>query len=132
MGRYAIIDESGTVTNVAAWDGEAEWAPPDGHTAIPADGAAALGDYYSGQAFHRPPTLTAEPTTIPADSTTPSSVTYRNTRPDAPATVTFDVNGATHDIALTNSEATLEIVANTPGTITITAENLTLNITVEA
>jgi hypothetical protein len=32
MDRYAVLNPQGKVINVIAWDGEAKWAPPEGHT----------------------------------------------------------------------------------------------------
>lgn len=31
MDRYAVIDQSGKVVNVIAWDGQTQWEPPAGH-----------------------------------------------------------------------------------------------------
>lgn len=35
MDRYAVINEKGVVVNVIAWDGKAEWKPPEGHKVLP-------------------------------------------------------------------------------------------------
>ena len=34
---YAILDPNGLCTNVASWDGVAEWSPPPNYSAIPID-----------------------------------------------------------------------------------------------
>ena len=35
---YAVVDDAtNIVVNVVLWDGEAEWAPPDGCTAVQSD-----------------------------------------------------------------------------------------------
>ena len=34
MPKYAIVDSENNVTNICEWDGESEWSPPEGTTAI--------------------------------------------------------------------------------------------------
>lgn len=75
--------------------------------------------------------LTAEPQSIPADGSATALVSYRNTFDDAPAQVTFDVNGVTETVALDDGTAELEVVATTPGLLTITCDDLVLTITAE-
>ena len=43
--RYIIIDADGLITNAIEWDGVAEWAPPEGSTAVK-HGSAQTGDTY--------------------------------------------------------------------------------------
>jgi len=43
--KYIIIDADGLITNAIEWDGEAEWSPPEGCTAIASE-AGGLGDSY--------------------------------------------------------------------------------------
>lgn len=40
--RYAII-EDGVVTNVILWDGQTDWAPPEGAVVVQSD-ALQIGD----------------------------------------------------------------------------------------
>lgn len=43
--KYIIIDADGLITNAVEWDGEAEWSPPEGCTAIESE-AGSPGDSY--------------------------------------------------------------------------------------
>jgi hypothetical protein len=66
---YAVIDGAGNVVNTVVWDGGPGWQPPDGTTAVPANGAG-IGWSWDGQAFHAPaqptPPPSPAPTIIPA------------------------------------------------------------------
>ena len=33
--NYAILDSTGTCINCVQWDGESDWQPPEGCTAVP-------------------------------------------------------------------------------------------------
>ncbi len=46
MDRYAVINEKGEVVNVIAWDGVAQWKPPEGHRVLPHHDVA-RGDIWS-------------------------------------------------------------------------------------
>lgn len=63
VNRYALVCD-GAVTNVVLWDGESEWAIPDGCelVALTDDQLVNPGDTYDGQSF------TANPTTVPVAS----------------------------------------------------------------
>lgn len=52
---YALI-ENGVVVNVIVWNGEAEWAPPEGQQAvsIASGSGAAIGWTWDGSAFNPP------------------------------------------------------------------------------
>jgi hypothetical protein len=80
-----------------------------------------------GAAF---PTLTVEPRVIPADGQTPAVVTYRDEDAGAPAEVIVTVDGTEHPVELIDGVAALEVVADTPGVVTITFDGST--VTVEA
>lgn len=56
---YAIV-EKGVVTNIVVWDGESDWTPPTGATAVlvPADTFVSIGYTYNGTTFSAPVTLT--------------------------------------------------------------------------
>lgn len=43
VGRYAVVDSTGTVTNIVEWDGQAAWAPPPGSTAVPIPAGSTVG-----------------------------------------------------------------------------------------
>lgn len=72
------------------------------------------------------PDLSADRDAIPADDTTPALVTYRSGR--APATVTFDVNGATVTEDTRDGAAAIEVTADAPGPITVTCQGLAVHI----
>lgn len=57
---YAIV-ESGIVVNIAVWDGEGYWAPPDGSEAvkIPAGTIAGIGYTYAAGVFTAPAAISA-------------------------------------------------------------------------
>lgn len=51
MARYALVnDTSSTVENVIVWDGESDWAPAHGYSAVQSD-TAQIGDEYANGAF---------------------------------------------------------------------------------
>lgn len=54
---FAVIDSTGTVTNVVVWDGRTQWQPPDGTTAvaIPEGSGAGIGWTYQNGTFTPPP-----------------------------------------------------------------------------
>jgi len=52
--RHAII-ENGLVINVALWDGETEWAPPEGTIVVPCPDDAGPDWTYDGVSFAAPP-----------------------------------------------------------------------------
>lgn len=59
MPNYAVV-ESGMVTNIILWDGEAEWSPNDGQTVIEVKAGVEAGIGYSvvGDEFVAPATVT--------------------------------------------------------------------------
>lgn len=121
--RVALLDDAGTVVNVAefpdGWDGE-EW---DGQPAavIPDGLNVSNGWTYAGGQFARP----AERSLVGPGAMTTADVaeaTYIDTFPDAPAEVTLDVNGASVTVALDeHGVAIAEVTPSGPGPITVTA-----------
>lgn len=75
------------------------------------------------------PSLTSDTPTIPADGTTPAAVTYASGR--APASVTFDVNGAQVTEDVTQGTASIEVTADAPGPVVVTCEGQTATIQAE-
>jgi hypothetical protein len=55
MAIYAVIDANGNVTNMVEWDGESEWSPGNGFTAVPVTANAAIGGTYANGTFTLPP-----------------------------------------------------------------------------
>jgi len=55
MKMYALV-QNGEVVNMIVWDGESEWTPPEGLTAIPTpDGSpVAIGWSFDGTSFEPP------------------------------------------------------------------------------
>lgn len=52
---YAVVDSKGAVVSTTVWDGEAEWVPPDGTTAIKVgDSGAGIGCTYKDGVFTPP------------------------------------------------------------------------------
>lgn len=47
--RYVIVDDAHKVVNVVEWDGESEWAPPEGHTIVAHETATFGDDLTPGQ-----------------------------------------------------------------------------------
>jgi len=43
--KYIIVDADGLITNAVEWDGESDWSPPEGCTAIESE-AGSPGDSY--------------------------------------------------------------------------------------
>jgi len=52
--RYALVDADGLVANVVEWDGETEWAAPDGLIAVEADVAVSIGWRRTGEGWTAP------------------------------------------------------------------------------
>lgn len=132
--RAALINGS-RVTNVIIIDPEILYAPSGGQIVVtlPDNSPVGPGWTYDGATFTAPPTrtLTVDRASIPANGTTAAVVTYRDTFPDGPASVTFTVNGVAQAVTVTNSEALLDVVSSTPGdTIEVTVGELSTTITV--
>jgi len=55
MNNYAII-ENGVVTNTVVWDGESDWTPVAGSTAVlvPPETFVSIGYTYNGTTFSAP------------------------------------------------------------------------------
>jgi hypothetical protein len=122
--RVALIDK-GLVANVAEfpddWTGDV-W---DGHTAIIIGADDALvgpGWSHDGSTFTPPPEHTLSVDQAVITPTGSALVTYRNTYDDAPVEITFDVNGATSTVALTDGTAELEITPSGTGRIVVTVD----------
>ena len=60
--RYALINADGLVVNAIVWDGETEYTPPDGLTAvaIPDGVGAGPGWTYDGSDWVAPPPVEDE------------------------------------------------------------------------
>lgn len=103
------------------------------------DGAGELlvfadpGDFDAGHVLELafPPHLSVSRATIPADGASAAVVTYTNTRNDAPAEITFDVNGAAVTEALLDGTASIEVTAAAPGPIVISCEGLEVTVQAE-
>ena len=65
--RYIIIDADGLITNAIEWDGVAEWAPPEGSTAVQVDDLGEIGGTCIDGVYAPPPT--PEPVPVPAKPT---------------------------------------------------------------
>lgn len=64
MPRYAVVNASGAVINVAMWDGTTPWQPSGGTAvAIPAGNNAGIGWTYANGTFTAPPPPTPAPLT---------------------------------------------------------------------
>lgn len=59
--RYIIVAD-GLITNTVEWDGEAEWSPPEGQTAIALDDGS-IGDSYIDGAIVLAPVVEPEAVT---------------------------------------------------------------------
>lgn len=52
---YAIVDQDGIVVNIALWDGQSEWRPGPGLTAVLAEGAEVqIGWIHDNGSFYPP------------------------------------------------------------------------------
>lgn len=82
MGTYAVVDGEGNIINTVVWDGEEEWSPPDGTTAVDCgDNACQIGGAYKDGVFSAPPVteLTKEELVAQADSMKTSLLSEANT-----------------------------------------------------
>ena len=52
--KYIIIDADGLITNAVEWDGEAEWSPPEGCTAIKSEDGSPGDSYIDGAVVPAP------------------------------------------------------------------------------
>lgn len=53
---FAVVDSDGIIINMVVWDGESEWAPPEGTTAIDAgESGCGIGWTYKDGVFTAPP-----------------------------------------------------------------------------
>lgn len=60
-GRYVIVGEDGVVQNAIIWDGEADWAPPEGAEAIQSDTIGVGWTRGADGEFSAPPVPPAPP-----------------------------------------------------------------------
>jgi len=64
--KYIIIDADGLITNAIEWDGEAEWSPPEGCTAIESEDGSPGDSYIDGAVVPAPiPEPVPEPEPAP-------------------------------------------------------------------
>jgi hypothetical protein len=126
--KYAILNTSNEVTNIVK--ATTDYAQTKGW--IESTGAN-IGDTWDGEQFIAPEplpyipqldVLSTDTWTIPADATTPATVTY--TSED---TVYFSVNETTHAVEPVDYTATLEITADAPGPIRVEVKTQQLIIT---
>lgn len=79
-----------------------------------------LGSFKQGnQWLDGNPSLTVDDASIPADGAAVAKVTFTQKGPQAPANVTFDVNGQLVPQALANGVATLDVTSTNPGDVII-------------
>ena len=52
--KYIILDADGLITNVIEWDGESEWSPPEGCTAIESEDGSPGDSYIDGAVIPAP------------------------------------------------------------------------------
>ena len=52
--KYIIVDADGLITNAVEWDGEAEWSPPEGCTAIESEDGSPGDSYIKGAVVPAP------------------------------------------------------------------------------
>ena len=52
--KYIIVDADGLITNAVEWDGEAEWSPPEGCTAIESEDGSPGDSYIDGAVIPAP------------------------------------------------------------------------------
>ena len=133
MSNYAHV-QGEDVVNVIVLDDDADPAEfvdaIGGGQLIPLDdhegGAWGVGWRYVNGAPVPPPVreLSIDRQTIPADGTTAALVTYRDTHDDAPASVTFTVNGVDQAVDVTDGVAELEVTGTVPGRIEVTVDAL--------
>ncbi|MEX0668720.1 MAG: hypothetical protein WD061_03225 [Candidatus Saccharimonadales bacterium] len=133
--NYAIVNSSGKVENVIVIDPDTtdvnEFASSLGSNLVPLDdwlgGGWGIGWLFHETAagpVHPNPNISADPSTIPANETTASTVTVTwpdhplVTPPDGdiPITVNGEESEVTHDGSLTLE---FEVVASVPGTVTV-------------
>ena len=53
--RYIVIDADGLIINAIEWDGEAEWVPPEGGTAVQSDDEGEIGGTCIGGVYEPAP-----------------------------------------------------------------------------
>jgi len=64
--KYIIVDTDGLITNAIEWDGEAEWSPPEGQTAIESQAGGPGDSYIDGAVVLAPvPEPEPEPEPVP-------------------------------------------------------------------
>lgn len=140
MSTFVVVEEQVVVNRILMepsvaqeWTDNGVW--PQGQT--PVDVTALepmpqIGWGYSGGAFCPPPTLDSDLVSITGDGVAAATVTYANSWPGSPASVTFTVNDASlAEVPLVDGQAAIEVASTTPGdTITVQAAGLTVQIEV--
>ena len=64
--KYIIIDADGLITNAIEWDGESDWSPPEGYTAIASEAGSPGDSYIDGAVVPAPiPEPVPEPEPVP-------------------------------------------------------------------
>jgi hypothetical protein len=76
--------------------------------------------------------LTTDTDTIPADGTTPATVTYLDTHEGAPSEVVFTVNAALATVALIDGKAVLEVTTSQAGPVDVSVDTLPTTLAITA
>lgn len=66
MQRYALINSENIVENIASWDGQAEWTPPENMICLNVENIQCdIGWTYNGSTFIAPERIVVTPTPEP-------------------------------------------------------------------
>lgn len=128
----AALHDGVTVVNVIEYDPQVEYTPPEGFDLVELDDTSGVGPGWRVTAAGLAPPSFEDLSVSPVEISVGDQAVaaYRNTFDDAPVVVTFDVNGATVTVPLTDSIAELEITASAPGPITIAVDQDVLPVTI--
>ena len=129
--RYAIVrDSDGLIENVVLWDGEAQWSPDEGYTAV-ADAAndstdreAVVDGWYGAETFHGPtPAIDSiDPVSGAAAGGTTVTITgYNLNLPDI--ALKFDGVEATNIQNQTKTSLQCDTPAHAAGAVDVTIDN---------
>lgn len=133
--NYALIKD-GVVQNVIVVDDVAwveKYAADIGCVAEDVTAkAVSAGDVKQGQEYVPPVTISSSKPSISANGIDAVTVTYKDNRPNPPASVEGDVNGDPVTIQLAAGVGTLDVTSNTAGdtvTVTIGIASLAIEVT---
>jgi len=127
MARYAVVQDSDNmVSNTVVWDGEAQWSPPTGTTAVEDTGGTASinGWYESGVGFHpaMPKITGINPSSGGAAGGTTVTITGLNLA-TAGVIVKFDGTEATNLTNITDASLDCDTPSHAAGAVDVTVEN---------